>query len=239
MTALTTAMCVTIAVWLWTSPQPAATRLHRMISPMSSPGRLFPWQYVRRLVTRPSPARRADAWRRATIELCQSLTAELTAGRTPGEALSRAVEAVDFPDADALRPVLAAARDGGDVASALASMAPAQGGEGLRRLAACWEVSVTAGAGLAALVDRIGSTLRTAQAHRQDVAAQLAGPRTTARMLAALPALGILMAAALNMHPLNFLFGSLPGLACLVAGIALDACGLWWTHRMAVRAQNS
>ncbi|MEV0198691.1 type II secretion system F family protein [Nonomuraea sp. NPDC050691] len=238
MMALTAAMCATIAVWLWTGPEAAATRLRRMVSP-TSPGRLFLWQSVRRLATRPSPARRADAWRRATIELCQSLTAELTAGRTPGEALTRALEAVDFPDADALRPVVAAARDGGDVASALTSAAPAIGGEGLRRLAACWEVSVTAGAGLAALVDRVGSTLRTAQAHRQDVAAQLAGPRTTARMLAALPALGILMAAGLDMQPLDFLFGSVPGLACLVAGITLDVCGLWWTHRMAVRAQAS
>ncbi|NUW44747.1 type II secretion system F family protein [Nonomuraea rhodomycinica] len=238
MTPLMAAVCATIAVWLWMGPEAAETRLRRMISP-ATPGRPFLWQSVRRLAARPSPARRADAWRRATIELCQSLSAELTAGRTPGEALTRALEAVDFPDPDALRPAVAAARDGGDVAGALASVAPAQGGEGLRRLAACWEVSVTAGAGLAALVDRVGSTLRTAQAHRQDVAAQLAGPRTTARMLAALPALGILMAAALDMHPLDFLFGSLPGLACLTVGIALDACGLWWTHRMAVRAQTS
>ncbi|WP_240197707.1 type II secretion system F family protein [Nonomuraea lactucae] len=188
---------------------------------------------------RPSPARRADSWSRATVELCQALSAELTAGRTPGEALTRAVAAVDFPDPEALRPLVAAARDGGDVSAALISVAPTHGGEGLRRLAACWEVSVTVGAGLAALVERVGSTLRAAQAHRQDVAAQLAGPRATARMLAVLPALGLLMAGALGMRPLDFLFGSLPGLACLMAGIALDACGLWWTNRMALRAQAS
>ncbi|MEV0145167.1 MULTISPECIES: type II secretion system F family protein [unclassified Nonomuraea] len=235
MTAFTAAMFTTLAIWLWTGPDIAVARLRRM----TSPERSFPWQSLRRLAARPSPARRADAWRRVTIELCQSLTAELTAGRTPGEALTRALEAVDFPDADAIRPVAAAARDGGDVSSALVAAAPTQGGEGLRRLAACWEVSMTAGAGLAALVERVGGTLRTAQVHRQDVAAQLAGPRTTARMLAALPALGLLMAAALDMHPLDFLFGSLPGLACLMAGIALDACGLWWTHRMALRAQAS
>jgi tight adherence protein B len=46
------------------------------------------------------------------------------------------------------------------------------------------------------------------------------------------------MAAALNMHPLDFLLGSLPGLMCLTAGIALDACGLWWTNHMATQAQN-
>ncbi|MBE1589359.1 Flp pilus assembly protein TadB [Nonomuraea angiospora] len=88
------------------------------------------------------------------------------------------------------------------------------------------------------MVERVASTLRAAQTHRQDVAAQLAGPRTTARLLAVLPALGLLMAAALNMHPLDFLLGSLPGLMCLIAGIALDACGLWWTNHMATQAQT-
>ncbi len=58
-------------------------------------------------------------------------------------------------------------------------------------------------------------------------------------MLAALPALGLLMAAGLGMNPLGFLFGSLPGLGCLVVGVALDACGLWWTHRMSSRAESA
>ncbi|MEV0594384.1 type II secretion system F family protein [Nonomuraea cavernae] len=233
--ALLAAMSTATALWLWTGPDLAMARLRVL----TSDERTWPRPSLRRYVVRPSPARRADAWRRDTIELCQSLAAELTAGRTPGEALTRAVAAVGFPDPDALRPLVAAAKDGGDVSAALKAVAPAQGGEGLCRLAACWDIGVTAGAGLSALVERVGSTLRAGQAHRQDVAAQLAGPRATARMLAALPALGLLMAGALGMHPLDFLCGSLPGFACLVAGLALDACGLWWTHRMALHAQAS
>ena len=233
--ALMAALSTAAAVWLWTGPNTATARLDKLTS-IREP---LQQRSIKHLITRSNPARRADAWRRASIELCQALSAELTAGRTPGEALTRAITAVDFPDPEALRPVVAAARDGGDVSTALVSVAPQQGGEGLRRLAACWKVSVTAGAGLAALVERVGSTLRSAQAHRQDVTAQLAGPRTTARMLAALPALGLLMGSALGMRPLAFLFGNLPGLACLTAGIALDACGLWWTHQMATRAENS
>jgi tight adherence protein B len=233
--AIAATISTAVAVWLWTTPNTATARLIRLTSTEHPVRR----RALRHRMTRPRPHRRADAWSRATIELCQALSAELTAGRTPGEALARAVAAVDFPDPDALRPLMAAARDGGDVPAALTTVAPAHGGEGLRRLAACWEVSVTAGAGLAALVERVGTTLRAAQAHRQDVAAQLAGPRATARMLAVLPALGLLMAAALGMRPLAFLFGSLPGLACLVLGTALDACGLWWTNRMALHAQAS
>lgn len=221
------------AVWLWTGPTVAATRLHRL----TSTSRGFDWRSPRRLLTRSTPARRADAWRHASIELCHALSAELSAGRTPGEALTKALAAVELPDPEAAKPILAAARDGGDVAAALLSAAPQQGGEGLRRLAACWQVGVTAGAGLSALVERVAMTSRAAQAHRQDVAAQLAGPRATATMLAALPVLGLLMAGTLNMRPLDFLFGSLPGAACLLSGVALDACGLWWTNRMAARAQ--
>ncbi|MGP3962866.1 type II secretion system F family protein [Nonomuraea sp. 3N208] len=228
------ALSTACALWLWTGPTTATTRLARLTASRPKPQ----WQSLRRLFTRQSPARRAQAWRLASIELCQALSAELSAGRTPGEALTRAITAVDFPDREALRPIVAAARDGGDVSAALTASAPPQGGEGLRQLAACWNVSVTVGAGLAALVERVAGTLRTAQVHRQDVAAQLAGPRTTARMLAALPALGLLMAAALNMHPMHFLFGSIPGFACLVTGITLDACGLWWTNRMAAQAQG-
>lgn len=223
------ALLAGVAVWVWTGPDAAAVRLAGLVPG----GRKF---RVTSLVLRPSRSRRAEAWRRASIELCQALSAELAAGRTPGEAMARAVGAVGFPDPASPRPLLAAARDGGDVSAALLALAPGSGGEGLRRLASCWNVSVTAGAGLAALVERVATTLRHAESHRQDVAAQLAGPRATARMLAILPALGLLMGAGLGMRPLGFLFGSLPGLACLVAGTALDACGLWWTQRMTTRA---
>ncbi|MEV4470196.1 type II secretion system F family protein [Nonomuraea sp. NPDC049504] len=234
--ALIAALSTACALWLWTAPSTPTTRLTNLLRTRNMPP--HPRPSPSRLLARPSPTRQAEAWRKASIELCQSLSAELSAGRTAAESMARALTAVDFPDPALLRPVLAAARDGGDVSTALRTAAPAQGGEGLHQLAACWEVGTTVGAGMAALIDRVAQTLRAAQAHRQDVAAQLAGPRTTARMLAVLPALGLLMAAALNMHPLGFLFGSIPGLMCLTAGVALDVCGLWWTNRMATRAQS-
>ncbi|WP_084955895.1 type II secretion system F family protein [Thermoactinospora rubra] len=235
MLIVSTAVAAALAVWLWTGPDLATTRLARLAAaPGSTPG------VRRRLgnVIRPRPSKRAEAWRTASLDLCQGLCAELAAGLPPGEALARAVEAVDFPDDDLPRLLTAAARDGGDVARTLVEAAPAQGGEGFRQLAACWDVSTSVGAGLSPLVERVVAALRAARAHRQDLAAQLAGPRATARMLAVLPLLGIGMAAALGMNPLGFLFGSVPGIGCLAVGVALDVCGLWWTHRMAVRAES-
>ncbi|MFD9941479.1 type II secretion system F family protein [Nonomuraea sp. NPDC059023] len=221
-------------VWVWSGFRHAAeVRLARVLGRGS--GSRLRWAWITRLVRRRRPV--ADEWHRASIELCHALSAELVAGRTAGEALARAIASVDVPGD--LREVTAAARDGGDVAAALVAAAPEQGGEGLRRLAACWSVGVGVGAGMAALVERVAHALRAAQAHRQDVAAQLAGPRTTARLLAGLPVLGVGMAAAMGMRPLDFLFGGVPGLACLGAGVLLDLGGLWWTGRMARAALDS
>ncbi|MDP9863595.1 MULTISPECIES: type II secretion system F family protein [Streptosporangium] len=224
-----------LAAWLWAGPDPGTARLRWIRQQTRSGSRSLPALFT----GRSRPSRRTAAWRTASIELCQGLAAELAAGRTAGEALARAVSAAEFPDPVVLRPLIAAARDGGDVAAALLAAAPEQGGEAFRGLAACWKVSVNVGAGLSVLVDRLATSLREAQAHRQDVAAQLAGPRATARLLAGLPVLGLLMAAGLGMRPLHFLFGSPAGVGCLAIGLALDGCGLWWTHRLVAHAQQA
>ncbi|MFC4058597.1 type II secretion system F family protein [Planomonospora corallina] len=230
----TALLLAALAAGTWTGPDPAAARLRRLLRRGSTGPRSS-----RRWPTREAlPSRRAAAWREASLELCQGLAAELAAGRTANEALVRVVSVMAFPDPMAGRTLTAAARDGGDVPVALLAVAPERGGEGLRRLAACWRASVTAGGGLVALVDRVAASLREAEAHRQDVAAQLAGPRATARLLAGLPVLGLLMAAGLGMRPLDFLFGGPAGTACLVLGIVLDGCGLWWTHHLVARAER-
>lgn len=223
-----------LTVWLWTGPDPGTARLLRMRHPLRAEAR----SPRERFTGFSRTAKRTAAWRAASIELCQGLAAELAAGRPAGEALARAVVASDLPDPVALRPLVAAARDGGDIPAALLAVAPERGGEGFRRLAACWRVSMTSGAGLSLLVDRVAGSLREAEAHRQDVASQLAGPRATARLLAGLPVLGLLMAAGLGMSPLAFLLGGPAGLICLTVGLALDGCGLWWTHRLVTRAQR-
>jgi tight adherence protein B len=225
------------AALVWMGPDLETVRLVSLVGSRDE----MRWRLMARLVTfarRPNQARQAAAWRMASIELCQGVVAELATGRTPGEALARAVCCLEPPDPSVLRPVVAIARDGGDVASALEQAAPDHGGEGLLRLAACWRVSLTVGGGLAALIERVGGSLREAEAHRSEVAAQLAGPRSTATLLAGLPVLGLLLAAGLGLRPLSFLFGSPAGFACLAAGVLLDLAGVWWTNRLVIRAQR-
>ncbi len=225
-------LAAALAVWIWAGPGAAAVRVAGLVGS----GDRVSKRGLPALLNRPRPERQAAAWRAFSIELCQGLVAELAAGGTPGEALSRAASALTPPDVEAFTAVAAVAKDGGDVAAALLRAVPPRGGEGLVRLAACWRVSVATGGGLAALVERLGGSLREAEAHRQDLDAQLAGPRATARLLAVLPALGLLMAAGLGMSPLAFLFGEPAGIGCLLTGLLLDGAGVWWTNRLVARA---
>ncbi|MFJ2816111.1 type II secretion system F family protein [Streptomyces sp. NPDC091279] len=176
--------------------------------------------------------RRGDA----VIALCGALAGEVRAGRQPGEALLRA--AWDSGGLGEAQPaVLAAARFGGDVPGALASAAREPGAAGLRGLAACWRVAVDQGAGLAAGLDRLEGALRAERDQRADLRAQLAGARSTALMLAALPVLGLLLGTALNADPLHVLLHTAAGLGCLITGGALEAAGMCWATWIVRRAE--
>ncbi|MEU1402754.1 type II secretion system F family protein [Streptomyces sp. NPDC005728] len=167
----------------------------------------------------------------AVIGLCGALAGEVRAGRQPGEALLRAARDSGGLG-DAQPAVVAAARFGGDVPGALAVAARQPGAEGLLGLAACWRVAVDQGAGLAAGLDRLDAALRAERDQRADLRAQLAGARATALLLAALPALGLLLGSAMGADPLRVLLHSGAGLGCLVAGAVFEGAGMWWVARI-------
>ncbi|MBB5928601.1 tight adherence protein B [Streptomyces echinatus] len=176
--------------------------------------------------------RRADA----VIALCGALAGEVRAGRQPGAALLRAArDSGGLGDAQAA--VVAAARFGGDVPGALAAAARQQGAEGLLGLAACWRVAVDQGAGLVAGLDRLEAALRAERDQRADLRAQLAGARATAVLLAALPALGLLLGTAMGADPLRVLLHSGAGLGCLAAGAVFETAGMWWAVWIVRRAE--
>ncbi|MFI8069782.1 type II secretion system F family protein [Streptomyces sp. NPDC086033] len=186
--------------------------------------------------------RRADE----VIALCATVAGEVRAGRQPGEALVRAVRDFEGAEVGGSGPgepefgglgetqaaVLAAARFGGDVPGALAAAARRPGAEGLLGLAACWRVAVDQGAGLAAGLDRLEGALRADRDQRADLRAQLAGARSTAWMLAALPVLGLGLGAALGADPLHVLLHTGSGLGCLLVGGLLEGVGMWWATRI-------
>lgn len=190
---------------------------------------------LRRLIARRRAREEAAV---ACAEVCAGIATELRAGRTAPGALERAVAELAEPARSRLAPASAAAHSGGDVESVLTGLGAQPGFAGLTGLAACWRVGAETGIGFATVLDRLATTLRADLAHRAEVTAQLAGARSSARLLAALPVVGLALATGLGTNPLTFLFTTPYGLICLTIGLALDALGLLWTHHLATEAEN-
>ena len=173
--------------------------------------------------------------RSEVVGLCAAIVAELRAGRQPSEALERA--GLAWPTA--APRAISAVRVGDEVVAALNLDAREPGGDGLRALAVCWQVAEHHGTGLASAVGQITASLRADEEHRRRLAAELAGPRATARLLALLPLVGIAMGQALEADPLHGLVGTSWGRLALVAGISLELCGAWWVSRIAGQVERS
>lgn len=208
----------------------AAFLLHSWV-PAVAAGGVVP--LVRRWHSKVTSRKAADRRRAAVIELCGMVSAELRTGRAPHVVLAEAIGESSLFLEDGLRSavvrVLAAARFGGDVPAELRNAAVIPGAEGLAGLAACWQVSVDRGAGLAGGVDRVASALRAEQQQREELQAQLAGPRSTAWLLAILPVIGVLLGTAMGARPLSILLHTPVGVGCLVIGAAMEWAGIAWT----------
>jgi tight adherence protein B len=204
----------------WVALPPVAGAPLLVLAPACLVARLL-WQRRRE-------ATEAEVRAARTVEVCDLLAAELAAGRTGEAALDEA--ASSWP---ALRPVADACRLGGDVPGALRTVAGSPGAHGLRLLAAAWAVSHRTGSGLAGSTRRVADAVRREQATSRVVAGELASARATARLMAALPALALLMGSGAGGDPWVFLLATPAGLVCLAGGLALGLAGLWWIELIA------
>lgn len=174
----------------------------------------------------------------ATVEVTFALVGELRAGRTPAEALA-AVAGFAGP----LRPVLEAAHRavvvGADAADELARAASIPGAERLRYVAAAWSVADSAGGRVAVVLERLSESMDSDDELRRELDAAMAGPRATMVLLAALPALGLVLGQAVGAHPFHFLVHRPLGWGLLAAAAAFDVVGVVATRaiaRVALRA---
>jgi tight adherence protein B len=67
------------------------------------------------------------------------------------------------------------------------------------------------------------------------VAVEAAPARATARLMAFLPLIGIVLGTTLGADPIRVLTGTTIGVACWGSGLALACVGVWWIERL-VRA---
>jgi tight adherence protein B len=187
--------------------------------------------------------RTAGATDAATAELADALgriTEELRAGAHPATALGGVRS--DGPRVqEALGPAARAAALGDGIPAALAAEAGRRPdvARSLSRVARAWALAERHGVPLADLLEGVRSDLRWRTAHAGRVRAQLAGPRATAAVLAALPALGLGLGELVGAGPLAVLRSSALGQLLVVLGVGLGAVGAMWTARILRSAVSS
>lgn len=113
---------------------------------------------------------------------------------------------------------------------------PARGSP-LVPLALALDVCDRTGAPAADVLDGLSAALRAEEAAEQEADAALAAPRATVRVMSALPAVGLAMAALLGADVLHVLVGTAVGRVLLVVGGGLWAAGHWWIGRLVAAAR--
>ena len=170
------------------------------------------------------------------------VVAGAVAGATGATVVSRAAadrgrRQADAVLVEAVGGLAADLRAGQQPADALAALG---GGAATRHrsVVAVWSVAHRSGAPAAAVLDRVEQDLRARQAQRREVAAALAGARSTGALLAVLPLLGIGLGAGMGARPLTVLLAQPRGQLALVVGVVLEAMGVLWTTRIVAAAEG-
>jgi tight adherence protein B len=175
----------------------------------------------------------ASAEQEEVASLVQRLAVLLAAGVPPASAWGYLVpddgEAPQPPLSDIVRAIQStvAADD-----AILAVVGHTPESAGWRGLAAAWHVATEAGAPLAPTLAELAASLRDLAETGREVQVALAAPIATARMVMALPAIGVLFGLALGFDTLGTLFGTPAGLACLALGVGLMLAARAWNRRL-------
>ncbi len=161
------------------------------------------------------------------------LVGELRVGAHPVAALAAAAAEVGGRVGPCLDEVSARGRLGADIADGLRSVAarsaiPAQ----WQRMAVCWQLAAVHGVAVATLMRAAQHDIVERSRFRQRLDAGLAGPRTTAAVLAGMPVLGIALGQLIGARPVQFLLAGGTGGVVLLVGVALSCLGLFWSDRI-------
>lgn len=159
---------------------------------------------------------------------CAVLASYVRVGQVPADALVLA--AADCP---VLGEAASVQQIGGGVPDALRARSARPGHSGLRDLARAWRVASSTGAPMAPALEEVASALASDEALRSVVSAELAAPRSTGKMMAVLPLVGIALGYLLGGRPLAWLVAGPLGWFCLLGGLLLAAAGVLWIERLA------
>ena len=170
----------------------------------------------------------------------QRLGVLLDAGVAPSSAWQHAASGVGSPVAAAVAASIvdrgAVGRELVEELLAARALAPPAEREAWAALAASWAVATESGAALAPALRRFARVLRSLAQGRRDVEVALAGPVAAARIVLALPVVGLLFGMLLGFDALRMLATTPAGWVCLVVGALLVVAGVRWNRRLIHRA---
>jgi tight adherence protein B len=87
-------------------------------------------------------------------------------------------------------------------------------------------------------VSKLADSLRAGADAEAQLAGEVAAVRTSARLLAGLPLLGLLIGQWIGADPLSWLTGSWVGRAVLLTGVALQLLGMAWLRHMVAATRD-
>lgn len=166
------------------------------------------------------------------------LVAELRAGAHPVAAAESAARDAAAPANAVLTAIATTARMDGDLTSVLDrfttnSPTPVPA---LRPLINAWTLAQRHGLPLADVLAAVQADIAGRVRFAQKVKARMAGPRASGAVLAALPALGVLLGETMGANPLHVLFANPLGQTLLATGTTLICLGIHWTNRLTTQA---
>ena len=106
-----------------------------------------------------------------------------------------------------------------------------------RAIAAAWSVATDAGAPLAPTLIELAGCIRDLAESQRQIAVALASPTATARLVLALPAVGLVFGTLLGFNTVGTLFTTPIGWLCLGLGGGLVIVAARWNRRMVRAAQ--
>jgi tight adherence protein B len=112
------------------------------------------------------------------------------------------------------------------------ALSPAGAAPVVRRLTAAILLAESSGAPLADVLDRLDMHLRAIDRARAVAAAQAAGVRASAALLAGMPLAGLGLGYLMGVDALHIVLRTTIGATCALAAAALQLVGLAWTGRL-------
>jgi len=187
--------------------------------------------------------RRAGPWawlqrRRRQAELLQDLpdVIEIVArSLRSGQNLHGALEdgvAARSPAGVSLSAALRRTESGATLNEALRGWAAEIDHPDAALLSSVLELGHLTGAALATTLDRTAATLRERAELNREIAALTSQTRASALLLTLAPLGFLALLASLDPSSAAVLVSTVPGAACLTAGLLLDTAGFWWMQRI-------